>query len=553
MSKTIEQKIPAYAYYRLSKEESNKFGESTSITNQRSIVENYCKNNGYLIVKEFVDDGYSGGTFNRPGFNEMLNALEFENVKVVLTKDLSRLGRNMQESSYYVETIFPENGIKYIAISDNIDSDNPNPMTPFYYAMNDSYLRDGSRKVREAKKNMRENGDYCAAPPFGYKKNPKDKNKLIVDENTSHIVQKIFSLALDNLSTRKIAEKLNEEGVITPSMYKVSIWNFSEAGASRASQIWNYTTVKRILRNEVYLGHTILGKTEKLNYRSKKKRIIPKENWAITPNTHEPLVSENDFWIVQGNLKKKTKDYQEHPRVRKSIFSGLIFCSNCGHALCSCGTVYKGEREKYWYLSCSNNRIDSKERCEGTRIHYMGLLEAIKSDLNSLISLSDIEIDKIVKRIISDNNIDKIEVKRKKRIDEINKRLKQITECIKKTYIDNVSGLLSDEQYKDLVVGFNNESHNLKTELGQLNSIKSKESVIDNYKMFFDLVKNRTTIKTLDRDTVVDFIERIEVGPKILPDGIKKATHRNSPFEQKVKIYYKFIGELSQGLLQETT
>lgn len=331
-----------FAYLRLSNEEAQG-GESSSITNQRMIVQNYCKQNGITLVREFVDDGYSGGNFDRPAFQEMMKQLQQGKANTVITKDLSRLGRDMREASYYAEQFFPEHGIHYIAISDNFDTERENIMAPFLFAMNEVYLRDGSRKVKDVLRSKRENGQYCACPPYGYRKDTKDKHRLAPDEMTAPVVLRIFEQAAKGDSSRKIALDLNEDGVIPPLKYRVLYRDeFSEDGAARASDLWNYTTVKRILKNPVYLGHTLLGKSKKVSVKSKKKIPVPKEDWAVTENTHPPLVSTNLYERAQVNLGRGSRDHRTYEQVRKSIFSGIAVCSKCGYSLCSCGTVYKG-------------------------------------------------------------------------------------------------------------------------------------------------------------------------------------------------------------------
>ena len=254
-----------FAYLRLSNEEAQG-GESSSITNQRMIVQNYCKQNGITLVREFVDDGYSGGNFDRPAFQEMMRQLSQGKANTVITKDLSRLGRDMRESSYYAEQFFPEHSIHYIAIGDNFDTERENIMAPFLFAMNEVYLRDGSRKVKDVLRSKRESGQYCACPPYGYRKDREDKHRLAPDEQTAPVVQRIFERAAKGDSSRKIALDLNSDGVIPPLKYRVLYRDeFSREGAARASDVWNYTTVKRILKNPVYLGHTLLGRSKKVS------------------------------------------------------------------------------------------------------------------------------------------------------------------------------------------------------------------------------------------------------------------------------------------------
>lgn len=286
----------AYAYYRLSQEEAQDGQSSASIINQKKIVEAYCAQRGIVLLDSFVDDGWSGSNFERPGFQKMMKALQAGKANMVITKDLSRLGRDMREASYYAEQFFPEHQIHYVAIADNFDSELENIMAPFQFAMNEVYLRDGSRKVKDVLRMKRSKGEYCACPPFGYKKDPRNRDRLIPDEETAPIVAQIFQRSAAGDSCIKIAQDLTAAGVITPLKYRVLYRdNFSDTGAARATDCWNYTTVKRIVKNQVYLGNTLLGKTRKASIKSRKKISIPQEDWAITSNTHEPLVDQMTF------------------------------------------------------------------------------------------------------------------------------------------------------------------------------------------------------------------------------------------------------------------
>lgn len=539
-----EQKSIAFAYFRLSREEAQK-GESSSITNQRMIVSNYCKQNGISLLREFADDGYSGSNFERPAFRDMMRELEKGVANTVITKDLSRLGRDMRESSYYAEQFFPEHNIRYIAIADNFDSERENVMAPFQFAMNEVYLRDGSRKVKDVLKSKREVGLYCACPPYGYKKAQRNNNKLVPDENTAPIVKRIFSAAANGDSSRKIAADLNNDGIIPPLKYRVLYRDeFSEEGAARASDFWNYTTVKRILKNQVYLGHTLLGKTKKASIKSQKKVAIPPERWAVTENTHEALVSEEIFQKAHDNMGKGSSNFQKYDHIRKSIFSGVAYCQLCGHALCSCGTVYKGEREKYWYLSCINKRKDIKNPCEGTRIKYADLISLVTDDLNSLISLNDKEIDAIIKRVIASENSEDTLIAQKTHREKLQARLSVIDKIIPKLYLDNAEGRLDDDRLSSMVNDLQKEASSIKGELLKFHKNTIQTSKSDNYKMFFEIIKQYSHIEKLDRETLITFIDKIEVGPKILPDGRKKASHTSSAFQQSVRIFYKFIGEI---------
>lgn len=534
-----------FAYLRLSREEAQS-GESASIKNQRLMITNYCSQHGLNLVRTFVDDGWSGGNFERPGFQEMMRELEKGRADIVITKDLSRLGRDMVEASYYAEQYYPEHGIRYIAIADNFDTEHENIMAPFQFAMNEVYLRDGSRKVKDVLRTKREQGQYCACPPYGYKKEKGNKNHLVPDEVTAPVVKRIFRQAANGDSSRRIALDLNQDGIIPPLKYRVLYRDdFSEVGASRMSDIWNYTTVKRILKNRVYLGHTVLGRSRKVSVKSKKKVAIPKEDWAVTENTHEPLVTTEIFELAQENLGRGSSCYKAYDHVRKSIFSGIAVCSKCGYSLCSCGTVYKGEREKYWFLSCTHQRKEIANPCDGVRIRYADLVEVVRQELSYVISLSDDQIQAMAKeaidREVSEDNLALKKVQREK----AKARLAVIDKMISKLYLDNAEGRLADNRLEKMVADLEAESDQLSQQMEDLNPVEIAADIQRQYDQFAEHIRRYTDMTTLDREKLVTFVDRIEVGPKILEGGAVKATHRNQPYRQSIRIFYRFIGELN--------
>ena len=546
----------ADAYCRLSDDEKKHGNESESITNQRAIIRDYCEKNDIIIVKEFVDDGYSGGNFERPGFQAMLEHLASGKVNTVITKDLSRLGRDMTESSYYAERFFPEHNIHYLAPGNDFDSMGDNLMAPFQFAMNDVYLRDTSRKVKQTLEMKRKKGKYAACPPYGYKKAERTTDQLVPDENTAPVVRKIFEWASDGLSTRSIAVRLNEQGVIPPLKYRVEYRDdFTPQGASRASDYWNYTTVKRILRNRVYLGHTILGKTRKVNVKSKKKVPVPKEDWCCTENTHEPLVTQEQFDRAEHFLGENTKSNAENPAFRHSIFGGITYCAHCGAAMCSGGSVYKGERAKYWYLVCNNLTSRTIHRCEhGARIRYDDLMEIVRRDLNELLSFDDEDIEEIIQSAIRQSKAafgggeDK-----EKSLEYIATQLKRITKMIERAYRDNAAGNLSDELLDEMMERFGKERKTLEEQQKKLSVDVSVENDIRSaYDLFFSLARRYSHIEVLDRDILHAFIERIEIGEKILPDGLTIAGPR-TPYRQSIRIFYRFIGELATDPVRDVT
>lgn len=541
---SFEPNTVAVAYLRISRDEALK-KESSSIENQRMMIRDYCRERNIKLIKEFVDDGCTGADFNRPGFQDMLVELDKGVANTVIAKDLSRLGRNMSQTWNYIRQYFPEKNIHFFTITDAVDTKNQDSMDAFRAAMNEVYIGECSKKIKAVLENKRKNGQYCACPPFGYKKADGNKGLLIPDEMTAPIVQRIFMAAANGDSSRKIAEVLSNDRVITPLKYRVLHRDkFGDDGAARATDIWNNTTVKRILKNEVYLGKTILGKTSKVSYTSKVKMNVPKEEWVKTENTHEPLVSEDVFRRANENLGKGSNDYRQYEHVRKNIFSGITYCASCGHALCSAGSVYKGEREKYWYLSCTHNRKNVKDRCSGARIFYSDLLDIVINDLNSLISLSDEQANSIIKRIVEEENSDKKIKARKIRKDKLESEILIKENAIAKLYTDYSKGIINDGLLLTTVEKIQRDMEGYKKELDSLANDVVDTSKSDNYKMFFELVKRYTNIEKLDREAVLTFIDRIEIGPKIFPQGKQKATHKNTEYEQSIRIFYKFIGEI---------
>ncbi len=539
-------RLYAFGYYRLSREEAQQ-GESGSIANQRKYVESYCAQNGIALVRAFVDDGWSGGNFERPGFQEMMRALESGGANMVITKDLSRLGRDMRESSYYAEQFFPEHQIRYLAIADNFDSEAENIMAPFQFAMNEVYLRDGSRKIKDVLRVKRNRGEYCACPPYGYRKDEQQKDRLVPDEATAPVVQRIFRDAAAGMSCGKIAEALTAEGVIPPLKYRVIYRDeFTPEGAARASDWWNGTTVKRILKNRVYLGNTILGKTRKVSVKSKKKVPVPVEHWSVTESTHEPLVDERIFDRARFNMGKATRDYRLQENARNSIFGGIAVCEKCGHALCSGGSVYKDNREKYWFLNCNHTRKSLPDPCTGVRIRYADLCEIIRQDLNKLIAFSDKEIDALVDAILKKESSGTAIENRRLQKERAEQRLTTIDRMITKMYMDHAEGRISEDRLNRVVVELEQEAKGLEAQLDALNVPDPAEEAVASYRQFFDLVQSYTHIEELRREDLLTFIERIEVGEKVFPEGANPAARKNPQFTQNIRIFYKFVGEMNE-------
>lgn len=403
------QKYKVAGYIRLSKEDKIK-DESNSVTNQKAIIESYIKKNEDLeFVDFYIDDGYSGTTFDRPEYKRMFKDIVDGQVNTVIVKDLSRFGRNHVQSDDYIENILPGYNVRFISIIDEIDSfKNPKSVSsiavPLKNLMNDQYARDISEKVRSTLKMKQLNGDFIGVTaPYGYLKNPKDKHKFIIDKEASYIVKKIFNMILLCKSRKEIAEHLNSKNVLTPSLYKLSKENTNNEELIRSKK-WNAEIVNRILRNETYTGTLIQNIKTKPNYRTDKLIDVNKDEWIITENHHEPIINKDKFDEVQQILNRKTKVNKNDD---VDLFSGYLKCSHCGSGL----IIKKSKNQIYYYCS---SYIKYKS-CLKYSINKKKLEQMVKDELIKNFNIEQLDrkilnelIDMIY--IIDKNNI-KIEFK----------------------------------------------------------------------------------------------------------------------------------------------
>ena len=332
---TEKQKYVAALYCRLSKDDEQS-GESVSIGTQRSILTDYCQNHGYAIYKVYTDDGYSGLNFNRPGFKELLEDVERGAVNMVITKDLSRLGRDYIMTGYYSEMFFQAKGVRYIALADDVDSlKGTNELAPFKNILNEMYARDVSKKVKNAKRQQAKQGLFIGSQaPYGYAKHPDSKNQLIVDPETAEVVSQIFSMAMDGLRSVAIASELESKKIPTPAVYK---YQHGDQRFARYPSIqngdyysWRSATISQILTNRVYIGELISLKTETQNCKTKKRCPVPEDQRIVIPNAHEAIIAPEIFEQVQ---EIRSSHRCPAKAKRENIFRGKLFCACCGHPL----------------------------------------------------------------------------------------------------------------------------------------------------------------------------------------------------------------------------
>jgi len=390
------------AYLRLSKEEFSNEKESNSITNQKLIIDNYLENNKeYKLVDYYIDDGYSGTNFNRPEFQRMLIDIKNKKIDVIVIKDLSRLGRNYIETGNFIEVIFPGMGVSVISVDENCEIDSSDyygdDYLPLKNLFNDTYAKDISKKVRSSLIVKKYNGEFVGKlAPYGYIKDPKDKHKFLIDKNVSHIIKKIFNMILNGKSRREVADFLNDNDILTPSEY-LKINTDKDVTIIKK---WNSEMVNSILRNENYTGTLFQGKKRKLNYRIDKKIKLDKENWIVTENHHEAIISKEDFDKVQEILDRKSKVNKDGSI---DILSGILKCKCCGSNMIkrtSKGKVYYYCSNYYRTKKCENNKSISKSIVEEFIKKELNINEITRLNINnnikyiSVVSNNEIEIIK---------------------------------------------------------------------------------------------------------------------------------------------------------------
>ena len=382
----------ACMYLRLSREDGDS-SESNSISNQRQIIKSYAKENDIKLSYEYVDDGFSGSNFDRPHFKNMIDDLNKGKFNIIIVKDLSRFGRDYIESGKYLQKIFPEKGVRFISVNDNYDSENADMsdthlILPIRNFINDSYCRDISMKVKSSKEVKRKNGEFIGAfAPFGYKKDDKDKHKLVIDKEVSHIIERIFNMKIEGYSSKAIADFLNSIGTITPSKHKENNGDNFNTGFVVKNAKWDAKMINRIISNKVYIGVLEQGKTTKLNYKSKKEIDVSKEDWIVIQNAHEPIISKSIYLLANKMLLRDVKQSKDKP----CILSGMLYCKDCGSPMVRRKVKAKDGYNIFYICSEYNNTGD----CSRHSIKEEYIIKATIHALNDYLSKYNELLEKV--------------------------------------------------------------------------------------------------------------------------------------------------------------
>ena len=524
----ISKSFQAAVYLRLSREDGDvaEGGKqvSNSIANQKELVMDYLKSHPEItVVSTYVDDGFSGVNFERPEFQRMLSDIREDKINCVIVKDLSRFGRNYIESGRYIEKIFPMLGIRFIAVTDGYDSINEDMgsdmIIPFKNLINDAYCRDISIKIRSHMDIKRRNGEYIGPfAAYGYLKDKDNKNHLVVDEYAADVVRDIFAMKLCGMSQKTIADKLNEQGILSPLQYKKSIGVPLESSFRKSIKPkWTYNTVLRILKNEVYTGMVIQGKCTTPNYKIKKRIYKDESDWIRVEDMHEAIISREDFDLVQDLLLRDTR--VSPGQAELFPLSGLVYCADCGEPMVR-KTVPAGDK-RYVYYVCSGNKKD-KTKCGMHSISEKkltdGVLEIVKTWIGRMIALSD-----AVEIINASQDMKPEVVKYERRIRKLQEEAESNNNRKKNLYEDYKDGILSKEEYSGLRDQYQGRITEIEKNISALQ--RERESVIANgsgRQEWVKKIRGYEDVQTLDRELVSFLIERIEV----FDDSAVRVTYR---------------------------
>ena len=512
ITKTILYK--AIAYYRLSKEdEDNKDkDESNSISNQRKLVNGFVDDSEDIeLVGEEFDDGYTGTNFDRPGFQRALERLERGEANCIIVKDLSRLGRDYIETGKYIEQIFPAMGVRFIAIGDYVDttlqSKSDDIIIPFKNLMNDYYCRELSNKQRRQFHVMRVNGEFVSGfASYGYFKDPEDKHKLIVDEYAADVVRMIFAKRMAGFSCQAIADYLNHLGVLSPAEYKKSLgFKYKTGFQTKKSCSWSAVAIKRILTNRIYLGDLEQGKRTTPNYKVKKVIYKDPSEWDVKENTHEAIISETIFQIVQKVNGRDTKAGKSQSAVYP--LAGMLFCGDC-HGSMTRRKVHRGKKDFYYYV-CSTNKAGQGCTSHNTAVDAFEerVLHAIQLQIDLVV-----EMDALIQRMgvesIRNRKVKYLELT----IAQKNEELEKIREYRTKLYENKIDGLLNEDEYALMRQNYTNRIEqtikNIEDLEKEKDEVMRQSSVEHEWMALFIQNKNMTE---LTREIVVALIDRIEI------------------------------------------
>lgn len=489
-------------YIRLSREDGDK-QESESIGNQRNIIKRFLKDNNLNFVDEYVDDGVSGTTFDRKGFNRLIEDIENKRINMVVTKDLSRLGRDYIKTGYYLENYFPEKSVRYVAILDGIDTyldSTNNDISPFKAIMNDMYAKDISKKIKSVFREKQKSGQFLGSiPPYGYKLSEKEKGKLEIDEYSADIVREIFRMYSNGHGSIDIMNYLNKKEILNPSSYRKTKYK------KKKSSEWNQITILAILKNQAYIGNIVQNKRRKISYKSKKVIDNPRESWIVVENTHEPIIDKETFERVKLMLEAKdTSKFTKH----EYLFKGMLKCHHCGWKL---QIALKG-RGMNPYINCTGHEKRGKHPIS---MNYWKFEESILDVIRNIcrMYLDENVFLETFKRY--KNSYSKLIDGYEKKLEEVETKIKTINSNLDQMYMDKLNDIISTDDYMRFQSRFAEEKKDLTEKQYEIKqkiiTIKEKETETTDEKEIKKVVNEFLSMQEVNKVLLYRLINYIEI------------------------------------------
>lgn len=522
-------------YCRLSRDDGTE-SESNSIGNQKKLLSQKAKEMGLTDTKYYVDDGYTGTNFNRPGFQQLIDDIEIGLVSAVMVKDLSRLGRDYVSVGNYTDSYFPEHNVRFIAVNDAIDSDEgESEIAPFKNILNEMYARDISKKIRSSHRLRGSMGEPLSQPPYGYMKSAENKKKWIIDPEAATVVKSIFKMCLDGKGNETIARELQESEVLIPMAY----WR--SKGLNRGGKKtqtnpykWCKTTIQKILSQQEYCGDIINFKTYSKSFKNKRRIENSKENWAVFKNVNEPIIDRETFETVQKFISKTKRRAPKKENGERSIFNGLIYCGDC-HSKMRYHT--STSNKEIHYFTCSDNKVDYRGKCPGR--HYVradALEEVVKLELRRLVEMLEVDESYFAQLLLRKN--DEEREKDKKFLEsELQKAIARsgtVSQLYEKLYEDNVIGKVSDEWFAELSHKYEKERMDLKAKIADTrHKIEELKNNNSEYGKFISAIRRFMQMDNLTSPLLRELVDHIDI---FETEGTGKSR------TQRIVIYYRFIG-----------
>lgn len=505
MLESINKRYNVGIYIRLSREDDDKGNESESITNQKSLLLQYVKENNLRVFDIYIDDGYSGTNFDRPDFNRLLNDIELGKVNMVITKDMSRLGRDYIGTGNLIEKYFPDHNVRYLAVTDNIDTflDNSNnDIAPFKAIMNDMYAKDISKKIKSSLKAKMKEGKWVGGrTPFGYNQDKDNKNHLVINTEQAVIVRRIFDMCLEGLSFFKIAKQLTNERIKTPAQYYNFKW---KSHYNLKYGEWHSKTIRDILTNRIYIGDMVQNRRSKINYKVKKVIRNNPKDYIIVENTHESIINKEIFDEAQ---KRIPKNVGRNEKKENHLLDGLLYCGDCGHRI---SIQARRKKDNRCYTICNYYRTYMKQKlCTTHSNNYDELEKAIMN------SLTEICLNYMNKEEIKNNTLNNLtkdnKINNKKELETLTNDMKQINDNLDIIYIDKLNKKITEEQFERVKVKLKTELNIKQKRYNELNHINNKFNEESRNKTLNGYMDKFLSMKEPNRELIVNLIDRIEI------------------------------------------